>query len=138
MLSPPDGAPLILAAGSFAADRHLLREDVTENADDVLLRTAPGSTGDARLVGLDAGPHRHGAGRGYARAIPPPRADRARRLRAAGGAVRDDLGAPLGWDLAFLAFGAALVVAGTGLTRTAVGAAGARGARPGRARAAAR
>jgi hypothetical protein len=72
MLSPPDGAPLILAAGSFAADRHLLREDVTEIADDVLLRTAPGSTGDARLVGLDAGPHRHGAGRGYARAIPHP------------------------------------------------------------------
>src|SRR5687768_15395855 len=26
--------------------------------------------------------------------------------------VRDDLGAPLGWDLAFLAFGAGLVIAG--------------------------
>jgi uncharacterized membrane protein len=29
--------------------------------------------------------------------------------------VRDDLGAPLGWDLAFLAFGALLVVAGLAL-----------------------
>lgn len=32
--------------------------------------------------------------------------------------VRDDLGAPLGWDLGFLAFGALLVVAGLGLART--------------------
>ena len=31
--------------------------------------------------------------------------------------VRDDIGAPLGWDLAFLAFGAALVGAGIALTR---------------------
>ena len=29
--------------------------------------------------------------------------------------VRDDLGAPLGWDLGFLGFGAALVVAGAAL-----------------------
>jgi uncharacterized membrane protein len=32
--------------------------------------------------------------------------------------VRDDLGAPLGWDLGFLAFGALLVVAGWVLART--------------------
>src|SRR5215207_9190778 len=32
--------------------------------------------------------------------------------------VRDDLGGPLGWDLAFLAFGVALVAVGWGLTRT--------------------
>jgi uncharacterized membrane protein len=31
--------------------------------------------------------------------------------------VRDDLGAPLGWDLGFLAFGALLVVAGAALAR---------------------
>jgi len=37
--------------------------------------------------------------------------------------VRDDLGAPLGWDLAFLAFGVALIVAGTALARTGKGAA---------------
>jgi uncharacterized membrane protein len=32
--------------------------------------------------------------------------------------VRDDLGAPLGWDLGFLAFGALLVAGGWALTRT--------------------
>jgi uncharacterized membrane protein len=32
--------------------------------------------------------------------------------------VRDDLGAPLGWDLAFLAFGALLVTAGAVLVRS--------------------
>lgn len=32
--------------------------------------------------------------------------------------VRDDLGAPLGWDLAFLAFGAALIAAGVALARS--------------------
>jgi uncharacterized membrane protein len=32
--------------------------------------------------------------------------------------VRDDLGAPLGWDLGFLAFGALLVVGGLALTRS--------------------
>ena len=31
--------------------------------------------------------------------------------------VRDDLGAPLGWDLAFLALGLALLAAGLGLAR---------------------
>jgi uncharacterized membrane protein len=33
--------------------------------------------------------------------------------------VRDDLGAPLGWDLGFLAFGAVLVVGGLALARSA-------------------
>jgi uncharacterized membrane protein len=32
--------------------------------------------------------------------------------------VRDDLGAPLGWDLGFLAFGAILIVGGMALART--------------------
>ena len=35
--------------------------------------------------------------------------------------VRDDLGAPLGWDLAFLAFGVALIVAGVALARAGKG-----------------
>jgi uncharacterized membrane protein len=34
--------------------------------------------------------------------------------------VRDDLGAPLGWDLAFLALGALLIGAGVGLWRSSV------------------
>jgi uncharacterized membrane protein len=33
--------------------------------------------------------------------------------------VRDDLGAPIGWDLGFLAFGALLVLAGLALARSA-------------------
>jgi uncharacterized membrane protein len=33
--------------------------------------------------------------------------------------VRDDLGAPIGWDLGFLAFGALLVAAGLALVRSA-------------------
>ncbi len=33
--------------------------------------------------------------------------------------VRDDLGAPLGWDLAFLAFGVLLILVGLGLGRSA-------------------
>ena len=32
--------------------------------------------------------------------------------------VRDDLGAPLGWDLGFLAFGALLAIAGAALARS--------------------
>jgi uncharacterized membrane protein len=32
--------------------------------------------------------------------------------------VRDDLGGPLGWDLGFLAFGAALVAVGVALARS--------------------
>jgi uncharacterized membrane protein len=32
--------------------------------------------------------------------------------------VRDDIGAPLGWDLAFLAFGVLLIALGTALTRS--------------------
>jgi succinate dehydrogenase/fumarate reductase flavoprotein subunit len=73
LLSPPDGAPLILATGGFAADRPLLREHVTREADHVLLRTAPGSTGDGLRLGLDAGAAT-GAGLDeiYARAMPAP------------------------------------------------------------------
>jgi hypothetical protein len=32
--------------------------------------------------------------------------------------VRDDLGAPLGWDLAFLAFGLLLIIIGVALARS--------------------
>jgi len=32
--------------------------------------------------------------------------------------VRDDIGAPLGWDLAFLAFGALLIALGAALVRS--------------------
>jgi uncharacterized membrane protein len=38
--------------------------------------------------------------------------------------VRDDLGGPIGWDLAFLAFGALLVISGVLLSRSGARAAG--------------
>lgn len=69
----PDGAPVILATGGFAADRTLVREHVTTEADHLLLRAAPGSTGDGLRLGLAAGAE---AGPGldevYARAMPAP------------------------------------------------------------------
>lgn len=68
-----DGGPLILATGGFGASRELLREHVTPEADHVLLRCAPGSTGDGLRIGLAAGAR---AGDGlrevYARAMPAP------------------------------------------------------------------
>jgi uncharacterized membrane protein len=44
--------------------------------------------------------------------------------------VRDDLGAPIGWDLAFLAFGVLLIVGGVGLMRAGGRAAAWRAAAP--------
>jgi uncharacterized membrane protein len=44
--------------------------------------------------------------------------------------VRDDLGAPLGWDLGFLAFGALLVLVGLALARPTRASARAQTARP--------
>jgi succinate dehydrogenase/fumarate reductase flavoprotein subunit len=69
----PGSAPVILATGGFAADRALLREHVTPEAEHVLVRAAPGSTGDGLRLGLAAGATT-GAGLGdvYARAMPAP------------------------------------------------------------------
>jgi fumarate reductase flavoprotein subunit len=69
----PASAPAILATGGFAADRELLREHVTPEVDHVLVRAAPGCTGDGLRLGLDAGAST-GAGLGdvYARAMPAP------------------------------------------------------------------
>ncbi len=69
----PSDAPVVLATGGFAANRDLLREHVTPEADHVLLRAAPGSTGDGLRLGLAAGANT-GAGLDevYARAMPAP------------------------------------------------------------------
>jgi succinate dehydrogenase/fumarate reductase flavoprotein subunit len=70
---PRADAPLILATGGFAADRELLRRHVTREADHVLLRTAPGSTGDGLRLGLEAGAATGpGLDEVYARAMPAP------------------------------------------------------------------
>jgi succinate dehydrogenase/fumarate reductase flavoprotein subunit len=69
----PEGAPLILATGGFGASRELLREHVTDQADHVLLRAAPGSTGDGLRLGLEAGGATgDGLSEVYARAMPAP------------------------------------------------------------------
>jgi FAD binding domain-containing protein len=69
----PDGVPMIVATGGFAADRRLVRDHVTAEADHLLLRATSGSTGDGLRLGLAAGGV---AGPGldqvYARAMPAP------------------------------------------------------------------
>jgi succinate dehydrogenase/fumarate reductase flavoprotein subunit len=67
------GGPAILATGGFGASRELLHEHVTDQADHVLLRAAPGSTGDGLRLGLAAGAVTgDGLGEVYARAMPAP------------------------------------------------------------------
>jgi succinate dehydrogenase/fumarate reductase flavoprotein subunit len=68
----PDSAPVVLATGGFAADRELLREHVTPEADHVLVRAAPGSTGDGLRLGLAAGAAKSDLRDVYARAMPAP------------------------------------------------------------------
>jgi hypothetical protein len=46
---------VVLATGGFAASRDLLRRHVTPQADDLVLRTTPWSTGDGLRLGLAAG-----------------------------------------------------------------------------------
>ncbi len=73
LLELPDSVPAILATGGFGASRELLREHVTPEADHVLLRAAPGSTGDGLRLGLAAGAATgDGLGDVYARAMPAP------------------------------------------------------------------
>jgi fumarate reductase flavoprotein subunit len=69
----PQNEAVVLATGGFAADPALVREHVTPEADHLLLRAAPGSTGDGLRLGLAAGAEL-GAGldQVYARAMPAP------------------------------------------------------------------
>ena len=70
---PPTGRPLVLATGGFGASRELLREHVTPQAEHVLLRSAPGSTGDGLRLGLAlGGATSAGLEQVYARAMPAP------------------------------------------------------------------
>lgn len=52
---PPPDAPVVLATGGFQGDRDLVREHITPEADHVLLRANPWSTGDGLRLGLAAG-----------------------------------------------------------------------------------
>jgi succinate dehydrogenase/fumarate reductase flavoprotein subunit len=51
----PEGVPVVLATGGFAASRELLREHVTPEADALLLRAPPHATGDGLSFGLGGG-----------------------------------------------------------------------------------
>lgn len=51
----PDRTPVVLATGGFQADRDLVRRHVTPEADSLLLRATPWSTGDGLRLGLEAG-----------------------------------------------------------------------------------
>jgi succinate dehydrogenase/fumarate reductase flavoprotein subunit len=70
---PLGNAPVVLATGGFGADRELLRAHVTPEADHVMLRSAPGSTGDGLRLGVAAGARSSAdLGEVYARAMPAP------------------------------------------------------------------
>jgi fumarate reductase flavoprotein subunit len=69
----PSRTPVVLATGGFAADPALVREHVTPEAGHLLLRAAPGSTGDGLRLGLAAGAALgSGLDQVYARAMPAP------------------------------------------------------------------
>jgi fumarate reductase flavoprotein subunit len=52
---PADGTPVVLATGGFPASRELVREHVTPEAESLMLRAAPWSSGDGLRIGLAAG-----------------------------------------------------------------------------------
>jgi succinate dehydrogenase/fumarate reductase flavoprotein subunit len=51
----PAGVPVVLATGGFAANRDLVRESITPEADGLFLRATPWSTGDGLALGRAAG-----------------------------------------------------------------------------------
>jgi succinate dehydrogenase/fumarate reductase flavoprotein subunit len=53
--SLPDGVPVVLATGGFQASRELVRSHITPEADALLLRSNPWSSGDGMRLGLAAG-----------------------------------------------------------------------------------
>jgi fumarate reductase flavoprotein subunit len=69
----PSGPPLVLATGGFQADRGLVREHVTPEAEHLLLRATPWSTGDGLRLGLRAGGRPSGGmDEFYGRNMPAP------------------------------------------------------------------
>jgi fumarate reductase flavoprotein subunit len=71
----PD-APVILATGGFQGDRELVREHVTPEADELVLRANPWSTGDGLRLGLARGARlTDGMDEFWGRAMPAPPAE---------------------------------------------------------------
>ena len=70
---PSDGTPVVLATGGFQANRELLQRHVTVQAGELMLRAAPGSSGDGLRVGLTAGGRLSGGmNEFYGRNMPAP------------------------------------------------------------------
>jgi fumarate reductase flavoprotein subunit len=70
---PADGTPVVLATGGFAASRAMLARNVTPQAEHVLIRAAPGATGDGLRLGLGCGATLSaGLDEVYARLMPAP------------------------------------------------------------------
>jgi succinate dehydrogenase/fumarate reductase flavoprotein subunit len=69
----PKGAPVVLATGGFQANRELVRRRITPEADWLLLRATPWSSGDGLRLGVEAG-GRESAGLDefYGRNMPAP------------------------------------------------------------------
>ena len=69
----PGGVPVVLATGGFQADRDLVRRHVTAEADELMLRATPWSTGDGMRIGLAAGAQLSpGLEQFYGRNMPAP------------------------------------------------------------------
>ncbi|HEX4759524.1 MAG TPA: FAD-dependent oxidoreductase [Thermoleophilaceae bacterium] len=69
----PSGVPIVLATGGFQGDRSLVREHVTPEADHLLLRANPWSSGDGMRMGLGAGAELSaGMDEFYGRNMPAP------------------------------------------------------------------
>jgi fumarate reductase flavoprotein subunit len=51
----PDDTPVVLATGGFQGDREIVRRHVTPEADALILRANPWSSGDGLRLGLEAG-----------------------------------------------------------------------------------
>ena len=69
----PTATPLVLATGGFQGDAELVREHITPEAEYLVLRAAPGSTGDGLRLGVEAGAATSvGLDEFYGRAMPAP------------------------------------------------------------------
>jgi fumarate reductase flavoprotein subunit len=68
-----DGVPVVLATGGFQGDRELVRRHVTPEAEHLVLRANPWSSGDGLRLGLEAGGSlTEGLGEFYGRNLPAP------------------------------------------------------------------
>src|SRR4051794_3043581 len=69
----PGDVPVVLATGGFAASPELVRDHITPQAGELMLRTTPWSTGDGLRLGLAAGASLSaGMGEFYGRNMPAP------------------------------------------------------------------